>query len=73
MKAKINTIGCDEQYGEERVVLDDELLGELSMREIEFDDLNELQELLDDVDQITMEPSHWSEYDAEITALCGNV
>lgn len=73
MKARINTIGCDEQYGERRVILDDDQLGELAVREIEFEDFGELTGLLDDVDRINMEPSHWDKYDAELTAICGSL
>jgi len=73
MKARINTIGCDEEYGERRVILDDDQLGELAIREIEFEDFDDLIELLDDVDKINMEPSRWDKYDAELTAICGTV
>lgn len=73
MKARINTIGCDAQYGERRVILDDDQLGELVIREIEFENFDELTELLDDVDRLNLEPSHWDKYDAEITAVCGSL
>lgn len=73
MKVRVKTVGCDEQYGERRVILDDDQLGELAVREIEFDSMDELLELLNGVDKIDMEPSHWDKYDAEITVFCGNL
>lgn len=73
MRARISTIGCDEQYGERRVILDDDQLGELAIREIEFEDFDELTELLDDVDRLNLEPSNWDKYDAEITVICGRL
>lgn len=70
MKVRVNTIGCDEQYGERRIILDDDQLGEIAVREMTVGGTGELVRLLDEVDSIEITESNWDKYDANITLTC---
>lgn len=70
MKVRVNTIGCDEQYGERCIILDDDQLGEIVVREMTVDDIDELLQVLDEVDSIEITESNWDKYDANITLTC---
>lgn len=70
MKARVQTIGGDEQYGEPRVIVDDDQIGELTIREMEFDSLDELVSLTRQVDTVEMKDSLWDKYDVELTLIC---
>lgn len=70
MKVRVNTIGTDEQYGERCIILDDDQLGEIAVREMTVDGTGELVRLLDEVDSIEITESNWDKYDANITLTC---
>lgn len=73
MRVMVSTIGCDEEYGERKVVVEDDQIGELAIREMEIESLDELAKLAEDVDRIEVESSNWEKYDADITFICGHL
>lgn len=73
MKFKVTQVGCDTDYGEEVVVLEDEQVGKLTVREWEADSLEGVLSLLDgEVESVKFEESRWSRFDAELYLLCGD-
>lgn len=73
MKVMVTTIGCEEDYGERKVVVEDDQIGALTIREMEIESLDELLELAEDVDRIEVESTTWNKYAADITFICGNL
>lgn len=73
MNVMVTTIGCDEEYGERKVVVEDDQIGELTIRQMEIESLDELLELAEDVDRIEIESTTWAKYDADVTFICGNL
>lgn len=74
MKFQLTVIGCDDyDFGEERVILEDDQLGELTMEEIELDSFEDIFDVLEESDTIQFEESNWDRYDGEVTIVCGNL
>lgn len=73
MKYQLTVIGCDREYGEERVILEDEQVGNLTIREIELDSLADVHDLLEETDTVQFTPSRWDRYDGEVTIICGDL
>lgn len=73
MKYQLSVIGCDKEYGEERVILEDEQVGTLTMREIELDSLEDVHDLLDETDTVQFGNSRWNRYDGKVTIICGDL
>lgn len=74
MQCKLTVIGCDDHdFGEERTILEDDQLGDLTMRTIELDSLDDVLHLLDDADTVQFDESNWEKYDADVTIICGNL
>lgn len=73
MKARVTTIGCEEEYGERRVVVEDEQIGDVAVRELEVSSLEELVELAEEVGRVEIESSNWDKYDFEATFICGSL
>lgn len=71
---QLTVIGCDDHdFGEERIILEDDQLGKLTMREIEVDSLAEALDLLDEADTVQFNETNWDRYDGEMTIICGNL
>lgn len=70
MLFKVNTIGCDEEYGTEKTLSADD---GITIREMEIDYIGELTHLAEEVDEIQLEESMWDRYDGELTLICGNI
>lgn len=70
MKMMATTLGCDDEYGERKVVVEDEQIGAIAIREIEIESLDELVELAEDVDRVEVESTKWTKYDAAVTFIC---
>lgn len=73
MKVMVSTIGCDKEYGDRKIVVEDEQIGALTIRELEIVSLDELLELAEDVDRIEVESTTWEKYDADLTFICGSL
>lgn len=69
MKFQATTIGCDEEYGERKVVAEDDDIGEIAVREMEFGSVGELVRLSEDVERIEIEESSWDKYAADVTFI----
>jgi hypothetical protein len=72
MKLKVNTIAKDEQYGTRRVIVDDEQAGEIAIREMDVDSLDELFHIVDNAEQsyeIRLTESIWDRYEADVTII----
>lgn len=67
---KVTTIGCDEEYGRERTIVEDE---GITLREMEIQNIESLTRLAEDVDEIRLEELMWDRYDGELTLICGNI
>ena len=65
----VTSLGCEEEYGERINVVEDDQIGALTIREIEFGSLNELVQLAEEVDTIEVESTSWDKYDANITII----
>lgn len=70
MRCQLTLIGCEYDIGEERLILDDEQVGEITVREIEINSLADIDDLLDQADRVQFEQSNWEKYDAELTVIC---
>lgn len=71
MKVMVTTLGCDgKDYGERKVVVEDDQIGALTIREMEIESIDELLEIAEDVDKIEVESTTWDKYEADITFVC---
>lgn len=69
MKFKLSEIGCDEEYGEETVLFEDEQIGEVTIREIELDSLADVFDLIDDDMEVRFTQSYWERYDGDVLII----
>lgn len=72
MRCKVTTIGCDNEYGQERVLFEDEQT-RVTVRELHLSNLEELSELAEDVDRIEVSSTPFRTYDFDLTFICGNL
>jgi hypothetical protein len=73
MRAKVTSIGCDKEYGERVVVVEDEQIGDVSIREMEVESLEQFAELAEEVDRIEVSKCNWNKYDFDLTFICGHL
>lgn len=73
MKIMVTTIGCEKEYGERKVIADDDQIGEIAIWEMEIASLGELVKLSKDVDHIEVEESNWDKYDGHLTFVCSDL
>lgn len=73
MKCMVTNIGCDKKYGERQVVVEDDQIGAVAIREMEVESLEEIMELAQEVDRVEIKSTSWDQYEADITFICGNL
>jgi hypothetical protein len=70
MIAKVMTLGCEKEYGEPTVVVEDDEIGDVVVREMEIGSLDELSTIAQDVNTIEVSHCSWAKYDLDITFVC---
>lgn len=67
---RVLTFDCDEEYGTEKTVVEDDQIGDVTVRELEVGSLEELHSLMTGVDAIELTDTSWDRYDGELHVLC---
>lgn len=71
MLVRINNIGTEYEYGREVVIAEDEQIGDIKVRELHLDSLDELKRLLqnEDVDVVEVKESMLGRYDLDLNLI----
>lgn len=73
MKCRVTTLGCETEYGVEKVAVEDDQIGNIKFRELELDSLEDLQRLTEEVDTVEVQESKFGRFDFDVTLICGNL